>query len=102
VRGWQPPRVADPAERLRLGRRTSAVLRHLLELSPAKYAEVEALPDLPRARALWADGCGGSVPDTLLFLATLSAAPPAAAFGRLLPALQDWQSLQRNGRIPDL
>ncbi|MBE0599447.1 MAG: CCA tRNA nucleotidyltransferase [Desulfuromonadales bacterium] len=102
VRGWHPHRVADPAERLRLGRRTSMVLRHLLQLSPARYPEVEALPALPRARALWADSCGGSVPDTLLFLATLAEAPPAVAFGRLLPALHDWLALQRNGRIPDL
>ncbi len=102
LRGWQPADSAGSLAGLRFGRRSAAVIRHLLDMPAARGGEVDTLPDRERSRALWAAETGGSVPDSLLFLALLRTEPPAAALARLRPVLRDWLRLAPDGRVPDL
>lgn len=90
------------AGRLRLGRRATATLAALLALEASANAAIPTLPDVPRARALWADGLGPSPRDALVFLAALSAESPSDSAALVRPLFDDLDVCSSQGRIPDL
>ncbi len=101
LRGYQPDDLRILlAQRLRLSRKNSALLRRLVTLPAVPAAELHRLP-AGRARALWAEDLGPDPAAGLLFLAglndTLAREPDL-----LLAVLHDFGGAAVGGRVPDL
>ncbi len=96
---------ADPegiAEKWRCSRHTASLLRSLVAIPPTRVREAAELAPSRRGRALWAAGLGPGPCEHLAFLPVLSEEPPAKAVERVLPILDDFRAVAREGRVPDL
>jgi poly(A) polymerase len=102
LRGYVPPDAAGLCARLRLGAKASATLPALAALTADRTAEIAALPDLPRGRALWAASLGAGAVDSVMFLALFAGGPAETAAASVLLLLHDVIDCTRAGRIPDL
>jgi len=102
LRGYAPPDVAGLCARLRLGGKVSAALPALAALPRKRVAEIASLPEIPRARALWASSLETGAVDSLIFLSLLALEPAENAAAMVLPLLHDVIACTREGRIPDL
>jgi poly(A) polymerase len=102
LHGYPPMQVARFLEKLRFGKKTTAILRSQTALDRARAGETAGISPSPRAHALWAAGLGPGTAEHLAFLPVLMEEPAGTAVARITPILNDFRTITQNGRIPDL
>jgi poly(A) polymerase len=102
LRGYAPQDPAGLSASLRLGAKAVTALPALAALPRNRAAEIAALPDTPRGRALWAASLGAGAVNSLMFISLFKKESPEEAAAEVLPLLHDVIDCTRGGRIPDL
>ncbi len=102
LKGYQPPDACTVLERLKTSRRLQQAVSAALSMRPAQFSEFQSLVCGPRGRGLWLEELGGDPVFSLIFLTVLAGETKPRELELVARTMDDFQKLQRQGRIPDL